>query len=413
MVAAAKQPTIERFERMACEDPDNKVHGKRAFVGEDFVVRHCLQEWLGDQVCATIDSFRFEKKGNVVEHWDGLRIIPEAATRDKQNSDRHHEEATEPALTEREPHHATEQEGTPPAQEAVAALLEIVAPGSSVVAIGSLPGSYSNYTHVVDARQSDGAELRIVIRRYAVFGNYDRGEKARREFHALALARRHGIPAPRPIYLDESGATLGIPGIVTEYVSGQQVDSPAHPESRARALAAMLARIHSIPCTATTRRNLLNANAEAAWFLRNEQVPAFMQAHPCGAEVWQAAQHHWPHLAQVPPGLVHIDYWSGNILWDQDEIATVLDWEEAACGDPGIDVAYCRMDMHLSGMGHAADTFLVAYEEEAQRQVANLGFWELAATARSMFHSDGWIGESPARERFQQFVADALERAGG
>jgi aminoglycoside phosphotransferase (APT) family kinase protein len=109
--------------------------------------------------------------------------------------------------------------------------------------------------------------------------------------------------------------------------------------------------------------------------------------------------------------LVHIDYWSGNILWDQGRIAAVVDWEEAAHGDPGIDVAYCRMDMFLSGLGPVADEFLEAYEAEAGRSVANLELWELAAAARPMFHADGWISGSPGKERFHRFIAQAMARA--
>jgi aminoglycoside phosphotransferase (APT) family kinase protein len=153
---------------------------------------------------------------------------------------------------------------------------------------------------------------------------------------------------------------------------------------------------------------LLDANAEAAWFLRSGSVPDYMQAHPDGASVWQAAHRLWPDIDPVPPGLVHIDYWPGNILWDQGRITAVIDWEEAAYGDPGIDVAYCRMEMLLSGTGEVAGEFLKAYEAEMGRRVANLGFWELAAAARPMFSPEGQISETPGRERFRQFVADAL-----
>jgi aminoglycoside phosphotransferase (APT) family kinase protein len=114
----------------------------------------------------------------------------------------------------------------------------------------------------------------------------------------------------------------------------------------------------------------------------------------------------------VPETLVHIDYWPGNILWDQGRITAVVDWEEAAYGDPGIDVAYCRMELVLSGMGQVADEFLQAYEAERGQSVANLAFWEIAATARPMFNPDGWITESPAREAFRRFIAGAVARAG-
>jgi aminoglycoside phosphotransferase (APT) family kinase protein len=115
-------------------------------------------------------------------------------------------------------------------------------------------------------------------------------------------------------------------------------------------------------------------------------------------------------MQQAPVGLVHIDYWSGNVLWKAGRIAAVVDWEEAAFGDPGIDVAYCRMDMFLLGMREAADEFLSAYEAEMGQRVANLGFWELAAAVRPMYNPKGWITESPSKERFRDFIADARRR---
>ena len=302
----------------------------------------------------------------------------------------------------------------PPSREMVTSLLEVIAPGSAVLAIDPLPGSFSNSTHLVDARFPNDFVFRIVVRRYAVWGDYDRGEKARREFRTFKLLKGHGIPAPQPLYLDEKGAILGTPGIVTRYVPGQAVMLPANPPddpvSWAGALAALLARIHSIPCDSAARSFLLDANAEATWFARSEAAPDFMSAHPDGALVWQAVRDLLPDIRPVPPTLVHVDYWPGNVLWDEGRITAVLDWEEAAYGDPGIDVAYCRMDMFLSGMGQAADEFLGVYEEEMGQRVANLGFWELAAAARPMSDPMEWVAESPVKERFSRFIANARER---
>lgn len=299
-----------------------------------------------------------------------------------------------------------------PTEETIHALLQEVAPGSTVLAIESLPGSYSNFTHLVDVRSADGSDFRIVVRRYKVFGNYDRGEKARREFKTFELLQRNGIPSPQPLYLDEQGAVLGTPGIVTSYVTGTQIQSPSDPVSWARALAAMLARIHSTPCDTAAKGFLLDADSEAAWFLRSGTVPDYMEAHPGGAAVWRMVHDLSPNRQQVQPTVVHIDYWPGNVLWDQGQITAIVDWEEAAYGDPAIDVAYCRMEMFLSGMGHVADEFLDTYETEVGQQVANLGFWELAATARPMFNPEGWITESPAKEEFRSFITNARRRAG-
>jgi aminoglycoside phosphotransferase (APT) family kinase protein len=168
------------------------------------------------------------------------------------------------------------------------------------------------------------------VRRYRVFGSYDRSEKARREFKTFGLLRRNGIPVPRPLYLDAQEAILDTPGIVTSYVPGTQIESPADPVGWARSLAAMLARIHAVPCDAATGAFLLDADFEASWFVRSETPPANMRAHPDGVAVWEMARDLWPGLRPVPATLVHIEYWPGNILSDGGQITAIVDWEEAA-----------------------------------------------------------------------------------
>jgi aminoglycoside phosphotransferase (APT) family kinase protein len=68
----------------------------------------------------------------------------------------------------------------------------------------------------------------------------------------------------------------------------------------------------------------------------------------------------------------------------------VIDWEEAAYGDPAVDLAYARMNMILMGLPEAAEEFLRIYELETGRPVKNLGFWELAASVRPMIDPVDW-----------------------
>jgi aminoglycoside phosphotransferase (APT) family kinase protein len=297
--------------------------------------------------------------------------------------------------------------------ETVQALLEKIAPGSRLQDVKLLPGSFSNHTHLVQACMPDGETLKCAVRRYQIFGDYDRSEKARREFKAFELMNRSGIPSPEPLFLDARGDLLGVPGIVTRFVPGTLfLEAPPEPLSWARKLAVMLARIHAIPLDDESRRYLLDANAEAAWFLRAETVPEYMRSYPGGTELWETIRRLEPSLRSVPAALVHIDYWSGNILWDDGEISAVLDWEEAACGDPVIDVAYARMNMFLMGLPAAADEFLRVYEVEVGHVAENLGFWELAAAVRSMFDPVDWeVDRSPGMDLLHEFIAEACKRA--
>lgn len=298
-----------------------------------------------------------------------------------------------------------------PSTESLQSLLEIIAPGSDFVAIHSLEGDFSNSTHLVEGKSPDGSLFQIVTRRYAIFGDYDRGEKARREFKTLQLLKNHAVPVPAPLYLDDIGKILGSPGIVTQYMPGKLIMAQPYPAQWAEMLANTLASIHTTPIEASDTPFLLDANSEVLWFLKSkDSMPEYISAHPKGNALWQAMLDYLPSMTRVEPALVHIDYWSGNILWDQGVISAVVDWEEAAQGDPCIDVAYCRMDMILSDMSEAADRFLATYEKETNKPVANLGFWELAAAVRPMFTPDGWISESPAKERFADYVDAAIER---
>jgi aminoglycoside phosphotransferase (APT) family kinase protein len=305
---------------------------------------------------------------------------------------------------------ASQQNDLPP-RETAQAVLDIVAPGSTLYEVLPLAGSYSNLTHLVEARAAGGSPLRIVVRRY-VYGK--RTKKARVEFNALRLLQAYDVPAPQLLYLDAGGAVLGRPGMAMRYVPGRLLDDPADhpagPVTWTREMATMLARIHAIP-GAQARDVLFDANSETTWFLRDDIVPDYMQAHPDGARVWRTVYDLLPRLQPVIPTLVHTDYWRGNVLWERGQISAVVDWEEAGCGDPGIDVGYCIVELVIMGMLDEAAEFLRVYETEMGHPVANLAFWQLAAAARPMYDIEGWITDSAKGERFRQFIAEAIARA--
>lgn len=299
-------------------------------------------------------------------------------------------------------------------EERAVAVLERILPGGSVTNIELLPGSFSNHTHLVEASLANRDTFKIVVRRYKIFGDYDRGEKAHREFKTFELLNRHQVPSPEPLLLDVSGDVLGAPGIVIEFVEGHlRMDVPTDAMMWAKKLARTLGRIHSIPCGEDEQKFLLNGNEQAAWFLNYDSPPRYMQEYPGGADLWHNMRNLSAHFQADTPSLLHIDYWSGNILWHKDEISAVLDWEEAAYGDPAVDVAYARMNMILMGAPEAADEFLRLYESEMGRTIKNLGFWELAAAVRPMIDPVDWnVHETGSnKDVFIKFIDEAKKRA--
>jgi predicted SnoaL-like aldol condensation-catalyzing enzyme len=77
LVGDGKQPFIDYFERMGQEYPDKSIEFVRAIAQGDLVALHTHQIWPGDDQYVTMDFFRFDDNGKIVEHWDAIQQIPE------------------------------------------------------------------------------------------------------------------------------------------------------------------------------------------------------------------------------------------------------------------------------------------------------------------------------------------------
>lgn len=302
-----------------------------------------------------------------------------------------------------------------PSTAAIVAVLDALGLSGAQFAVHDLPGTYSNFTHLVGAEGAGGQARNIVIRRYNP-ANYDEGHvKHRCEFHALQLLTAQGLPVPPPLLLDADGSLLGAPGIVTEYVPGIPIELPAEAERWGRMAAKtarMLARIHQTPFSESDKRYLMNDDVEVAWFLKAGRAPEYMRADPDGEAVWHMLNDRWGRWAPVEPRFAHTDYWAGNILWRSDEIVTVLDWEEAGYGHPAADVAYARMGYYIEGEPHAADEFLRVYEHATGWTLSrrDLALFELAASARPMTDPEDWFAYPYMEAGFRRFIAEARQK---
>lgn len=76
LVKDGKQGFIDYFEKMQKAFPGKHVVFKKVFSEKNYVIFHCLQQWPGDKDYASIDIFRLNEQGKIVEHWDVLQVIP-------------------------------------------------------------------------------------------------------------------------------------------------------------------------------------------------------------------------------------------------------------------------------------------------------------------------------------------------
>jgi predicted SnoaL-like aldol condensation-catalyzing enzyme len=85
-VADGKDGFIAYFEAMHQRYGANKrVEIKRLIAEDDFVVAHCkhwFRERYGESHWATMDIFRLDRDGKIVEHWDVRQKVPSRMAHD-------------------------------------------------------------------------------------------------------------------------------------------------------------------------------------------------------------------------------------------------------------------------------------------------------------------------------------------
>lgn len=76
MVADGPAAFIEYFMKMARDYKDKSIKFVRAIAEGNLVALHTHQIWPGDDQYVTMDFFRFDDQGKIVEHWDAIQQVP-------------------------------------------------------------------------------------------------------------------------------------------------------------------------------------------------------------------------------------------------------------------------------------------------------------------------------------------------
>ncbi len=82
LVADGPEPFIEYFEKMHKQFPGKTIEFVRSVTEDDLVALHTHQKWPDGDEYVTMDFFRFDNNGKIVEHWDSIQEIPDKSAHD-------------------------------------------------------------------------------------------------------------------------------------------------------------------------------------------------------------------------------------------------------------------------------------------------------------------------------------------
>jgi aminoglycoside phosphotransferase (APT) family kinase protein len=283
------------------------------------------------------------------------------------------------------------------------ALARRIDPQGTLLRTWELKGGVSAQVTAFEVERDDGRRETLIVRRHSAADLRRNPRIAEDEFRLLQLLESAGVPAPTPRYLDAKAEIFFTPSLVVDYVEGELPPAAADREELVRQLAAVLAEIHRID------RSTVDLS-----FLRD--IAAMPPDGPAddrrARSVLEAAL---PLPRRNRSVLLHGDFWPGNTLWRDGRILAVIDWEDAAVGDPLADVANARLELLWALGSGAMDDFTRRYRALAGRtDFTDLPYWDLWADLRLAGRVADWgLDESTVktmRARHEAFVAQALEK---
>jgi aminoglycoside phosphotransferase (APT) family kinase protein len=292
-------------------------------------------------------------------------------------------------------------------EQAFLELVQRIQPGATLRRAWHLTGGVSAQITALEVDLPDGQAVKLIVRRHGAVDRAANPRVARDEFRLLEIVRTHGIVAPKPVFLDESCDLFAEPLLVLEFVEGDTASAPLDPVQYVSRIAAELARIHSV---ADSPLLSFLPRQGRGFGTRPDELDDSMHE----GRIRDALETAWPVRQANPDVLLHGDYWPGNLLWSDEGLVAVIDWEDARVGDPLSDLGNTRMEILFELGEQAMDDFTSRYHSLTDIDLTNLPYWDLAAALRPCGRLDGWgldpDVEARMRERHAWFVARATER---
>lgn len=266
--------------------------------------------------------------------------------------------------------------------------------------IERMEGGVSAEVYRLTLLQPDGDREHIVLR---IHGAKHCGHGAELEFNVLNALFRAGIPVPKPLSFDASCSLLENPYLIIAFVEG--ASDFAHPMRRASVekMVEALISVHDVPVdimpTLPRRADPIPEILEflpidAEWTDFRGYLKRFKNSHFAGSDV-----------------VLHGDSWPSNLIWTEGRIAAILDWEDAALGDPLSDVACAGLELRYVHGAEGKVLFEKAYAKHRAIDRRRFALWLAHVSSAALKHMGDWGLESAREEHMRQTARDTLREA--
>lgn len=292
-------------------------------------------------------------------------------------------------------------------------LVQRIHPENRLLRTWKLTGGVSAQVTALEVLQADGQTKKMIVRQHGEVDRKRNPHIAADEFRLLQMLQLAGLPAPVPYYLDQAGEIFSEPSIVIQFIEGQPEFSPTPLTDFILQLTSTLANIHRVDTSGFDRSFLPRQEKTVSEKL--DKPPATVDESLNKGPIRDTLQSVWPLPQRNQSVLLHGDFWPGNLLWKDRQLVAVIDWEDAALGDPLADVANSRLEILWTFGSDAMNHFTQQYRMIMPTiDFTNLPYWDLYAALRLASNLSQWglddVTEKRMRDRHQWFVKQAFAK---
>jgi aminoglycoside phosphotransferase (APT) family kinase protein len=262
------------------------------------------------------------------------------------------------------------ESGCSPSAGALDEVRRLAGPSAAIEAVTRLEGGQHATTWRVQLRDP---AMSVVVRQFPV------GDSAAAHERGV-LRALDGLGGLAPVLLgsDLDARWSASPTLLLSWLDGEADVAPSDRERWAVQLGEALATIHAAPS---------NRFSSLPSVFDHSGASQAALAGPLAASILSM----WRQITAFTDVLTHSDYWSGNVIWRDEELAGVVDWSGGGRGPRGFDLGWCRLDLFLLFDERVADIFLDAYEAAVGGTVDDMALWDSWAAARSQNIVASWV----------------------
>ena len=251
-----------------------------------------------------------------------------------------------------------------------------------------LEGGISKMTMLFEMEdEQNGAQSLVLRADQPVNLLYFEGSDVRQEYYMIALMHKLGMPVAEPLLLEADEAQLGARFAITTKLPGKNIVGglaslgigARPPQEVIDSFFDVMVQMHGLkidPNDPLVQKSHLNewmphkTIREAALYNATVFVPKLIRLSKIRVTPQLARAVRW--LEQNVPDcddpavVVHVDYAFNNILFENNRISAVLDWETSRMGDPCDDILWSQQNLGVYSMPE----FLEIYEKATSRHIS-------------------------------------------